>query len=201
MQIIQQYCEWYIPPPPNTLELLELCGRVAYKSEDKITPGSAERFLKVILTKKHESVLEHIHATMRFVTDRGVSHEIVRHRIASFTQESTRYVNYSKRGVSVISPADFALDDDDIDLLYKIEEHYNNKIKNGMTPQQARFFLPTGLKTEVVMTCNLREWRHVFGLRLKPDAHPQMVDLMRQALAMFQAAVPILFDDFWVMST
>jgi len=123
MQIIQQYCEWYIPPPPNTLELLELCGRVAYKSEDKITPGSAERFLKVILTKKHESVLEHIHATMRFVTDRGVSHEIVRHRIASFTQESTRYVNYSKRGVSVISPADFALDDDDLDLLYKIEEH------------------------------------------------------------------------------
>lgn len=195
MQIIQQYCEWVVPPPANTLQVLELCGRVSYKSEERITDGSAEKFLKVILTRKHESVLEHIGATMRFVTDRGVSHELVRHRIASFTQESTRYVNYGKRGVSVISPADFALDADDLDLLCKMEEHYNNKIKSGMTPQQARFFLPTGIKTEVVMTCNLREWRYVFGLRTKPDAHPQMVDLMKQALAMFQVAVPILFDD------
>lgn len=196
MEIIKQYCEWVIPPPPNTLELLELCGRVSYKSEERITAGSAKKFLKVILTKKHESVLEHIGATIRFVTDRGVSHELVRHRIASFTQESTRYVNYNKRGAAFVEPADFTLEEDDIDLLCRIENHYNKKLASGKTPQQARYFLPNGLKTEVVMTCNLREWRHVFSLRTKPDAHPQMVDLMRQAVTMFQQAIPLLFDEF-----
>lgn len=196
MQIIKQYCEWVIPPPPNTLELLELIGRVAYKSEDRITTGSAKKFLKVILTKKHESVLEHVGASVRFATDRGVSHELVRHRIASFTQESSRYVNYNKRNMNFIEPADFTLEEDDIDLLRHIEEHYNKKLAGGKTPQQARYFLPNGLKTEVVMTCNLREWRHVFSLRTKPDAHPQMVDLMRQAVTMFQQTVPLLFDEF-----
>lgn len=196
MQIVRQRCEWVISPPPNTLELLELCGRVSYKSEDRITAGSAEKFLKVILTRKHESVLEHIGATMRFITDRGVSHELVRHRIASFTQESTRYVNYNKRGAAFTEPADFVLEEDDIDLLRRIEEHYNKKLASGKTPQQARYFLPNGLKTEVVMTANLREWRRVFSLRTKLDAHPQMVDLMRQAVTMFKEAVPVLFDEF-----
>jgi len=196
MEIIKQYCEWIVPPPTNVLETLELCGRVAYKSEERITPGSAKKFLGVILTRKHESVLEHVGATMRFVTDRGVSHELVRHRIASFTQESTRYVNYGKRGMTFTEPADFVLEEEDVDLLRRIEEHYNKELASGNTPQQARYFLPNGLKTEVVMTCNLREWRHVFSLRTKPNAHPQMVDLMKQALAMFQQAVPLLFDEF-----
>lgn len=483
MQIIKQYCEWVIPPPPNTLELLELIGRVAYKSEDRITPGSAEKFLKVILTKKHESVLEHVSASMRFITDRGVSHELVRHRIASFTQESTRYVSsvnikdeiieteqevidlylsgMSMRRIAELSKSKFSewdiykiLDtneierrplgntgltngtffdtidtiekayllgviqadgsvrsregspqisitqhedyawylhrmvtdfirpsakankdkhcrqitftspklrdalvgmgivpnksydqtDEDIDRLwaaipsrlkpaflrgfmdgdggirffrqnnagqtdscnihwlghkrlleyvsawlsdtfdykttvkhvvgtkqlYRIavtnprvgndlvrmmligfkwpyghpvktarmiervggeypyavfgdpkfvvieprfvtedattrflwlramdssERAYSTMRLNGASPQLARSVLPNSLKTEVVMTCNLREWRHVFSLRTKPDAHPQMVDLMRQAVTMFQQAAPLLFDE------
>jgi len=195
MELIRQSCQWVTPPPVNTLEILELCGRVAYKSEDKITPGSAEKFLSLILTKKHESVLEHVGASMRFITDRGVSHEQVRHRIASFTQESTRYVNYSKRGMAFIEPADFALEEDDVDLLYRIEEHYNKKLASGKTPQQARYFLPNGIKTEIVVTANIREWRYILKLRTDKTAHPQMQDLMRQALAMFKEAVPILFDD------
>ena len=200
MQIINQYCEWVIPPPPNALELLELCGRVAYKSEDRITLGSAEKFLKVILTRKHESVLEHVGATVRFATDRGVSHELVRHRIASFTQESTRYVNYEKRGMTFVVPVD--IDTGSWQYTYWLnhmrdsEWRYNALIDTGASPQFARSVLPNSLKTEVVMTANLREWRHVFSLRTKPDAHPQMADLMRQAVAMFKEAVPVLFDEF-----
>ena len=96
MQIIKQHCEWLQPPPENTLELIEYAGRISYKSEGKIGPGTAASFVSKILTQQHESVIEHVSASMLFVTDRGVSHEIVRHRIASYTQESTRYCNYSK---------------------------------------------------------------------------------------------------------
>jgi len=195
MFVIEQYCEWVVPPPPDTLERIERCGRVSWKSEDRITPGSAAKFVKMLMTKKHESVLEQVDATMRFVTDRGVSHELVRHRLASVVQESTRYVNYKKRGVIIIRPTDFELDEEDIALLNRIEEHYNKKLASGKTPQQARLFLPTGLKTEVVMKCNMREWRHILSLRTAPDAHPQMISLMKEALGMFQAAVPILFDN------
>ena len=201
MELIRQSCQWVTPPPANTLEILELCGRVAYKSEDKITPGSAERFLKVILTKKHESVLEHISASMRFITDRGVSHELVRHRIASFTQESTRYVNYSKRGMQFILPVEFDGGESLagyiwINHMSRCETAYNDMIKlAASSPQLARSVLPNSLKTEIVVTANLREWRHILKLRTDKAAHPQMVDLMQQALAMFQEAVPILFDD------
>ena len=201
MELIKQSCQWVTPPPVNTLEILELCGRVAYKSEDKITPGSAEKFLSLILTKKHESVLEHVSASMRFITDRGVSHELVRHRIASFTQESTRYVNYSKRGMQFILPVEF--DDGEslagyiwISHMSRCESAYNDMIKfAASSPQLARSVLPNSLKTEIVVTANLREWRHILKLRTDKAAHPQMVDLMQQALAMFQEAVPILFDD------
>lgn len=209
IKLIKQYCEWVIPPPPNTLELLELCGRTAYKSEERITEGSAKRFLKVILDRKHESVLEHVNATMRFVTDRGVSHELVRHRIAGFTQESTRYVNYKKKGMVFIVPVEFqhvhwSLRDDPRSMeaaswvvsMTHAETAYNRLIELGCSPQLARSVLPNSLKTEIIMTANLREWRHVFSLRTKPDAHPQMVDLMKQAVAMFQQKVPLLFDEF-----
>ena len=201
MQIIQQYCEWIVSPPPNTLEILELIGRVAYKSEERITPGSAEKFLKMILTKKHESILDHVHATMRFVTNRGISHELVRHRIAAYTQESTRYVNYGKRGMVVICPCDYDNFNENeastwILANQQAEIAYNHMLSAGSSPQRARDVLPHSLKTEVVATWNMREWRHVFSLRLQSNAHPQMVDLMKQALGMFQVAVPILFDEF-----
>lgn len=199
MELIRQSCQWVTPPPANTLEILELCGRVAYKSEDKITPGSAEKFLSLILTRKHESVLEHVGASMRFITDRGVSHELVRHRIASFTQESTRYVNYEKRGMQFVIPVD--IDFASVQYTYwqnhmeDSEWRYNTLIAYGASPQLARSVLPNSLKTEIVMTANLREWRYVLKLRTDKTAHPQMQDLMRQALIMFREAVPILFDD------
>lgn len=202
MKTIEQYCEWIIPPPPNTLTLLELCGRVAYKSEERISLGSAEKFLKVILTRKHESVLEHIGATMRFVTDRGVSHELVRHRIASYTQESSRYVNYKNREMTFVIPVEFegVLWSDDADIwltsVEQAETAYKRLINNGRSPQLARSVLPTSLKTEVIMTANLREWRYVFSLRTKSDAHPQMQALMLQALGMFKKEVPLIFDEF-----
>lgn len=200
MRIIKQYCEWVMPPPPNALEILELCGRVSYKSEDRITTGSAEKFLKVILTKKHESVLEHVSASMRFVTNRGVLAELTRHRIASFTVESTRYVNYAKRGIVFVRPCDF--DDFSADearewlrSVNASEEHYNRMLAAGSSPQRARDVLPHSLKTEIIMTCNLREWLYVLRLRTASDVHPQMVDLMKQALVMFREAVPVLFDN------
>lgn len=210
MELIRQSCQWVTPPPPNTLETLELCGRVAYKSEDKITPGSAEKFLGLILTNKHESVLEHVGASMRFITDRGVSHELVRHRIASFTQESTRYVNYSKRGIQFVLPVEFqhihwfsSLGSDPRSVeaaswaisMEHAETAYNRLIELGCSPQLARSVLPNSLKTEIVVTANLREWLHILKLRTNKTAHPQMQDLMRQALALFQEAVPVLFDD------
>jgi len=199
MELIKQSCQWVTPPPVNTLEILELCGRVAYKSEDKITPGSAEKFLGLILTKKHESVLEHVGATMRFITDRGVSHELVRHRIASFTQESTRYVNYSKRGMQFVVPVDIDRSTSQYTCwenhMEDSEWRYSGLIARGASPQLARSILPNSLKTEIVVTANLREWRHILKLRTDKTAHPQMQDLMRQALALFQEAVPVLFDD------
>ena len=199
MELIRQSCQWVTPPPVNTLEILELCGRVAYKSEDKITPGSAEKFLSLILTKKHESVLEHVGASMRFITDRGVSHELVRHRIASFTQESSRYVNYSKRGMQFVIPVD--IDYNSWQYTYWLNHmndsdwRYNALVEGGASPQLARSVLPNSLKTEIVVTANLREWRYILKLRTDKTAHPQMQDLMRQALAMFKEAGPILFDD------
>jgi thymidylate synthase (FAD) len=85
-------------------KMIELIGRISHKSENKITNDSANRFIKMLSTLNHTSVFEHISYTFKIITDRGVSHELVRHRIASFTQESTRYVNYQKRGLIFILP-------------------------------------------------------------------------------------------------
>jgi thymidylate synthase (FAD) len=120
----------------------------------------------------------HKYVTVRFIMDRGISHELVRHRISSFSQESTRYVNYNKSGVSFITPVDFELNDEDIKLLEMMEGHYNKCINNGRSPQQARYFLPNGLKTEIIMTANMGEWMHVLKLRTKKGVHPQMIAIM-----------------------
>lgn len=316
----------------EVLKKLELIGRVAYKSEDLITEESCLTFIKGIIKRGHESVIEHVSVTAKIITDRGVSHEIVRHRIASYTQEcvsgdseilpnltikqlylskqktyikstttdnriiknevievfskgiqpvyqvktrlgytikctlehqflsngiytklkdlfinsevmvigtkiipdritsieyikedevfdiemkqpyhnyivngfvthnSTRFCNYSKgkfnNGVTFIQPFDFPIDQLDIDLLYMIEVHYLNGLKQGIrTPQQARYFLPNGLKTELFMTANLREWRHFFKLRTAQGAHPQMRALAKDGLEQFQKLIPIIFED------
>ena len=166
----------------TTSELLESIGRTCYKSEDKITPGSADKFLEKLLTQDppHESVIEHVYASFKIVCDRGVSHELVRHRIASYSQESTRYCKYSKdkfgNGITVIQPPGL----DEKSLAYwqaameSAEQAYLKLTENGVPAQIARSVLPTCLKTEIVSTLNLRSWRNFLEQRLSHKAHPQM---------------------------
>ena len=192
VEIIDEIDEDYL------VRKLELCGRTAYKSEDKITKGSAERFIRSIIKLGHGSVLEHVNITVKFICDRGVTHELVRHRIASYTQESTRYCNYSKKGVTFIRPP-WGFDKTDLMFLEAVEEQYNRKIREGQTPQQARAYLPNCLKTEIATTMNVREWRHVLGLRTQPDCHPQMRQIMTILLSELREKLPILFEDVGVL--
>jgi thymidylate synthase (FAD) len=189
------------------LKQLEKAGRTAYKTEDKITADSAKKFIKKILDMWHESVIEHCNITVRVVCDRGVTHEIVRHRIASYTQESTRYCNYSKGKfggeITVIKPcfwnSDSAEDKEKFEIWGKAmksaEKTYLELIRLGASPQEARSVLPNSLKTEIVMTMNLREWRHFFKLRTSNAAHPQMREIARPLLDEFKKQMPVIFDD------
>lgn len=188
------------------LNNIERYGRVCYKSENKITEGSSKKFLYNILKSGHESVIEHEKITVRIICDRGVSHEIVRHRIASYSQESTRYCNYSQEKfggeLTFIKPCFWSTDSE----LYKIwetqmqaiENDYNKMIMLGALPQEARSILPNSLKTEIVVTMNLREWRHFFKLRTSERAHPQMREIALLILNALKKEVPVIFDDIEV---
>lgn len=145
---------------------LERCARICYKSEDRMGDDFNPRFLESILSRGHESVIEHEKVTVLFVVDRGVSHEIVRHRIASYSQESTRYCNYSQdkfgREITLIEP--YFLKDRPSYSLWKqacqtAEECYIKMLDEGCSPQEARSVLPNSLKTELAATFNMREWR------------------------------------------
>ncbi len=204
------------------LNHIEQSARICYKSEHKITGDSAGKFVTNLIKRGHEAPLEHASFTVKFVCDRGVSHELVRHRLASFCQESTRYCNYSKDGfgneITVIEPCYFySIDRDKVlqniaeeksaltteELAYKAwytacavsEKKYFEMLNYGCTPQEARAVLPNSLKTEVVMTANLREWRHFFKLRCSPAAHPQMREVACLLLKSCQEKIPIIFSD------
>ena len=189
---------------------IEKIGRVCYKSEGSITDDSAERFISNILKRGHESVIEHEAVTVRMVCDRGVTHEIVRHRIASYSQESTRYCNYAgdKFGnqISVIDIAcgfhydltkenDKAKYDAWAEAMENAEQSYFKMLALGASPQEARSILPNSLKTEIVMTMNLRSWRNFFRLRLDHHAHPQMREVAAIAFEEFKTRLPIFFAD------
>ncbi len=200
------------------LKRIELAGRTCYKSEDRITEDSALKFVKAILTRNHESVIEHESISVRFICDRGVSHEIVRHRLASYSQESTRYVNYEKKGVAVVIPPWINLMPTSFDTRENLEkcivalstidkaaatwllamkcaeESYLQTMEFGWKPEQARSILPNSLKTEIVTTMNLRSWRHFFELRTARAAHPQMREIAVPLLEEFQRRIPIIFD-------
>lgn len=198
MKIIDQSWGW-LQKPSKTLELIELAGRTCYKSEDRITAGSAEKFVKMILDLGHETVLEHVSASVRFVTNRGVTHELVRHRLASYSQESTRYVRYSDQLV-FIKPVwwdDPQYPDEQKGVWQKAMEQaelsYLEALRLGDKPEQAREILPHAIKTEIVMTANLREWRHIFDLRCSKKAHPQMRVLMIDCLRGFAQEIPVVF--------
>jgi len=185
------------------LKHVEKAGRTAYKSEDKITDGSAKKFISKIMNFKHESVIEHFSITVRVICDRGVTHEIVRHRLASYTQESTRYVNYSKgkygNEITVIEPIFWESDSEKYKIWKKAmenaEKSYMDLLALKATPQEARSVLPNSLKTEILMTMNLRSWRHFFELRCHKAAHPQMREIAIPMLEEFKKQVPVIFDD------
>jgi len=188
------------------LKKLERVARVCYKSDDKITEGteSARRLLSGLIKNGHEAMLEHEKLTVFFVCDRAVSHELVRHRIASFAQQSQRYCNYSKDkfegNVTFIQP--WWMDEED-DLGYsawksdclKAEKTYFDLLEMGYLPQDARLVLPNCTKTEIVVTANYREWRHILKLRTAKDAHPDMRHMMNDLLKDLKSKLPIIFDD------
>lgn len=194
------------------LEKIEKIARVCYKSEDKITEGSAERMVRSLIKSKHEAMLEHFSFSVKFTVDRGISHEIVRHRMASFAQESTRYCNYGKSGdVTFIRPCYWEEDSPQMGIWEDICEHsekaYNKLVIKNLVdeiafdivaPQEARAVLPTSLKTEIVMSANLREWRHFFKLRAEGTTgkpHPQMLEVTIPLLKELQERIPVVFDD------
>ena len=185
------------------LQRLERTGRICYKSEGKITETSYAPFLRSLLQRGHESVIEHACLSVLIVCDRGVSHEIVRHRIASYSQESTRYCNYSLgkhgREITFIKPLYLAEDTAGYDFWKDscavAESTYFDMLEFGCSPQEARAVLPNSLKTEVVMTANLREWRHFFRLRTAQAAHPQMREVTIPLLRRMRELVPVVFDD------
>ena len=188
------------------LKKIELCGRTCYKSEDRITDGSAEKLIRRVISSGHESVIEHEKITVKIICDRGVSHEIVRHRIASYSQESTRYCNYGKVGeLTFIQPSFFHAGSQQYRTwrmaMDAAEDAYLALLNQGATPEHARSVLPNSLKTEIVVTMNLREWRHFLKLRTAKDAHPQLREIAIPLLAEFQRRIPVVFDDIVVDDT
>ena len=204
MKIVQPSVTLINPPSRDDLyKQIERAGRVCYKSEDKITEDSAEKFIRGLIKRGHEAVIEHGSITALFVCDRGVSHELVRHRIASYCQESTRYCNYSQdkfdNEITVIEPCFWDRDSKEYKIWAKAcnwaESWYFDLLIEGVTPQEARAVLPTCLKTEIMVTMNPREWRHFFKLRCSPAAHPDIRVLALMALDMFIENWPALFED------
>jgi len=196
MKLIQQSHE-ILSLPENILEMLEKAGRTCYKSEGKITRKSAPKFVKMLRDRKHHAMIEFGDIIIKFITNRGVTHELVRHRLCSFAQESTRYVRYDGT-MEFIKPEWFS----DLEAIarweqamYDAEEHYIFLLNNGWRPEQAREVLPNSLKTEIVVKANIREWRHIFTLRCSKAAHPQIRGLMLPLLKELKTKLPIVFDD------
>lgn len=199
MKIIEQSHE-IIQKPDNPLWIIEQAGRTCYKSEDKISDGSSIKFSKMLLSSNHESVFEHVIVSVRFITNRGVTHELVRHRLCAFSQESTRYVKYDKNNMEFIKPVWWDKWDREqkniwINSLENSEKGYVSLMNSGASAQEAREVLPNSLKTEIVVTANLREWRHIFNLRCHKKAHPQIRQLMINCCKEFNEMIPVIFED------
>lgn len=202
-------------------KMIELAARTCYKSTDKIMEGSAEKICKNLIARGHEAMLEHASITVLFTVDRGITHEAVRHRMASFAQESSRYCNYSKekfgsniryidlRPALEIDPVTSklgkipkdAIIQEWMDACRDAEFHYLRMIELGCTPQIARAALNNSTASELVVTANIREWRHILSLRAvgttgKP--HPQMEEIMVPLLRDLATHLPSLFADTYV---
>lgn len=192
-------------PGWKELKKIERCARICYKTEGKITEDSEESAKELIgnlIARGHEAMLEHSCLTVIFTVDRALSHELVRHRMASFAQESQRYCNYSndkfEGHVTFIQPQWLKADTPDYDIWEKscldAEKEYFDLLENNK-PELARAVLPNCTKTELVITANYREWRHIFKLRTAPGAHPDMRKLMTGLLLELKDRIPVIFDD------
>ena len=208
MKVIKAGYRILTPITGDELKLIEIAGRTCYKSEKNITDDSAKEFVAKMIKNRHEAMLEHSSLSVKFICDRGVSHELVRHRLASFGQESTRYCNYAsdKHGgeITFIEPLFFEPGSEKYNVWYNslhyAEDAYLYLLKNGATPQEARSVLPNSVKTEVVMTANYREWRHFFNLRAARatgPAHPQMEEITVPLLRELTGLIPVIFDDIY----
>jgi thymidylate synthase (FAD) len=198
------------------LKQIETAGRTCYKSDSAYTEKTGSEFLKKIVRRGHLSVIEHVSFSVRFICDRGVTHELVRHRLCAFSQESTRYCNYTSPFEMIfILPLWFKFigegeytrsirlnnynqDIDEKEVIWfnhmlNCENVYEILIDKGWSPQQARSVLPNSLKTEIVTTANLREWKHIFSLRTSQAAHPQIREIMEPLQIELNKILPELF--------
>lgn len=217
MKLISQSFEILNPKTEEEiLKSIEMAGRTCYKSHDKISDNSCEKFVKNIISRGHESVLEHDSIQLKIITDRGVLAEFTRHRIGvAFSVESTRYCNYGDKEIEFIDPrcgrydklTETILDENGdpknkflthIKAYNDAERYYKLLIKQGATPQEARQVLPQALKVEMIVTANIREWRHILKLRTSPQAHPHCKDLFGKILDEFQKIYPVLFGDLTI---
>lgn len=191
--------------PVLLMKHLEAMGRICYQSEGAITHDSYKQFLRNIISRGHEAVLEHASVTAVVICDRGISHEIVRHRIAAYCQESTRYCNYSKgkfgSEITVVEPFFWNENSAERRMWERACEYAENAyfdlLIEGATPQQARAVLPNSLKTQIAITMDIREWRHFFRLRCGKGAHPQMIEVASKGLVEFYDYFPVLFEDVY----
>lgn len=208
MKVIEPSVELINPVPYEVaMNTIEIAGRTCYKSEENMSDNTSEGFISRIIKRGHESVLEHVSITARFICDRGVSHEIVRHRIGAYSQESTRYCNYSENKfgneITVIKPCFWSESDNEYGIweisCKEDEENYISLIRDhNSTPQEARAVLPNSLKTTIIVTYNFREWRHFLRLRCNPASHPQMRQVAFMALKELKTKYPVFFFDFEV---
>ncbi len=198
MRIIKQGYE-IISLPQELLQTIEAAGRTCYKSEAKITDTSAVNFVETLIKRGHHAVIEFGDIIVRFITNRGVTHELVRHRMCSFAQESTRYVRYDGN-MEFIEPVWWEKSSGEQQELWKkamtdAESHYLKLLETGWKAQEAREVLPNSLKTEIVVKANIREWRHIFELRCSSGAHPQIRELMIPLREELKTLLPVVFDD------
>jgi len=208
MRIIDPSYEFVTPMDKESgmtiLKRIELIGRTCYKSEDKITDDSAVKFVKMLIDRDHTAMIEHCSFSVRFIASRGFHNEMVRHRIASYAAESTRYCLYSKEQfgneLTVIKPIFFKEGSEEWEIWYKACEQAEMAYKRltidlKRQAQEARSVLPLSTKNDCVMTANLRSWRNFFKLRSSPTAHPEMQQLVVPLLKECKELIPVIFDD------
>ncbi|MCP4747018.1 MAG: FAD-dependent thymidylate synthase [Desulfobacteraceae bacterium] len=206
MKIVEPYAQILnMPDEDFMLKHIEAAARTCYKSEDKIKDGSDVNLLRSLVKSGHHSVFEHISVSVKIVCDRGISHELVRHRICSFSQESTRYANYSKNKfgseITVIRPFFWSEGSKEYKLwrrsMQEAENNYLKLLELGARPQEARSVLPNSLKTEIITTTNLRQWKHIFNLRCNKASHPQIRQIMLPLLEDFHNAFNVYYKDLY----